>query len=108
MGFSQQVRLKQIIVGGPIENGPRTVKLFCNKGSFGFDDAESTKASQTFTLQPSSSPPRLTLDQSTFRVVTSLSVFIEDNHEDGDVTRLTQVKLFGIPIDTTNMNDLKK
>jgi len=40
--------------------------------------------------------------------VTSLSVFIENNQADGDVTCLSKLQFVGSTIATTNMSELKK
>ena len=35
-------------------------------------------------------------------------IFVKDNQSDADTTAIEQLKIFGVPISTVNMNDFKR
>lgn len=71
-----------------------------------FDDCEDAPPTQTLTASGGSSTMPLHFVK--FQSVSSLSVFIEDNVDDDEVTSLRSLKFIGTPLATTNMSDLKK
>lgn len=106
VSFPGPVKIHSVVVEGGDAAGPKTVKLFANRNNMTFDDCED-KPTQEITLgggAPSTQP--LTFVK--FQNVSSLSVFIEDNVDDDEVTTLRSLKFIGAPLATTNMNDLKK
>jgi len=100
-------KLTAIKLAGPGDgSAPSKVKLFINKQSMSFDDCTDYPATQEFTL--SAAEATLQLHPTKFASVSSLTVFIENNQADGEVTQLSHLQLVGQLIHTTNMNDLKK
>eukprot|EP00966_Prymnesium_polylepis_P251809 5821216-Prymnesium_polylepis.1 len=70
-----------------------------------FEDVEDTAATQT--LSVSGGAPSL-LQFVKFQCVCSITVFVEDNHDDAEVTCVERLAFVGEAIHKTNMNDLKK
>lgn len=100
-------KLHAITVAGPSDgSAPATVKLFANKSSMAFEDCEDFAPTQTVTVTGAGATTPLNLTK--FSAVSSLSVFVESNQGDTDATSLTRLELIGLPVHTTNMNDLKK
>ena len=99
--------LSAITLGGPGDgSAPATVKLFINRTTMNFDDVEDLNPTQTLTL--SSTSATLPLQLTKFQKVSSLTIFIEGNQGDEEATCLNSLALVGVPVHTTNMNDLKK
>lgn len=92
------------------KNAPKKIKLFSNRVSMSFADCEDP-ASQELILSPndtSKDSPPVALKPVKFTKIVSLTLFIESNQSDDDVTFLSAVKIFGQTIQTTKMGDLKK
>jgi len=107
LNLPQTFKLSAIKIAGPADgSAPATIKLFANKQSMSFDDCEDFCPTQTLTL--SSAEATIPLQLTKFSNVSSLSVFIETNQGDEEFTQLTSLSLVGVPVHTTNMNDLKK
>ena len=70
------------------------------------DDVEDLVPTQTLTFSGASGT--VPLQYVKFQNVSSLTVFLEDNQGDEEVTQISQLQLIGMPLATTNMNDLKK
>ena len=85
---------------------PATIKLFANKQNMSFDDCEDYPATQTLTLTGGAAT--LPLQLTKFLSVSSLTVFVESNQGDEEATCLSRLEVIGVPVHTTNMNDLKK
>ena len=109
--FRQPVKLHTIKFWAPATNGPKTVKLYANKPHLGFSDVESVEATQLLTLVPEdfgeakANPLRFVK----FQNIHSLSIFVEDNQDGGDVTALKRLMFIGTPIDTTgDLAQIKK
>mmetsp|Transcript_37141 Transcript_37141/g.61511 ORF Transcript_37141/g.61511 Transcript_37141/m.61511 type:complete len:186 (-) Transcript_37141:412-969(-) len=109
--FTQPVKLQSIGIAAPVEHAPKTVKLFVNAINVDFSDVEDLPPTQTLTFSAAdaapSQPPKL-LQYVKYQNVTSLVVFIADNTADGEVSAVQRLTLTGIPVHTTNMNDLAK
>ena len=105
--LAQTSKIHSIRLGGPdADTAPKTVKLFINRAALSFDDVEDLPPTQTLTLSGQSAT--LPLQFVKFQSVSTLTVFIEGNQSDGDVTQLSHLSLIGTPLHTTNMSDLKK
>eukprot|EP00919_Chromeraceae_sp_WS-2016_P080669 GHVR01190666.1.p1 GENE.GHVR01190666.1~~GHVR01190666.1.p1 ORF type:complete len:193 (+),score=41.66 GHVR01190666.1:22-600(+) len=91
---------------GTLGCAPRNVKLFTNKMSMGFSDAESDSCLQQFELteQILQEQQIVPLRLVKFQNISSIQAFIEDNHG-GEVTMISRVELFGTPSDSMNMKD---
>ncbi|CAL9156460.1 PITH domain-containing protein At3g04780 isoform X2 [Musa acuminata AAA Group] len=107
--FTQVIKLHSAVITGPEEEGPKTVKLFANKEHMGFSNVNDYPPSDSLNLSPDNlKEVPVTLKYVKFQNVRSLTIFIEDNQADGDVTKVQKIALFGTTVDTTNMKDLKK
>lgn len=90
--------------------GPKTVKLFSNKEHMGFSNVSDYPPSDTLELSPNhlvENKP-VPLKYVKFQNVRSLTIFIEGNQSESDVTKIHKIALYGTTVDTTNMKDLKK
>jgi len=107
IAFPQLMKLHAVKIAGPDDgSAPKTIKLFANKSNMDFGDCEDYPATQTLTLSGTSQTMPLQLTK--FLSVSSITVFIEDNQADDEVTALSRLEFVGVPVHTTNMNDLKK
>ncbi|XP_042462963.1 PITH domain-containing protein At3g04780-like [Zingiber officinale] len=107
--FTQVVKLHSAVITGPEEEGPRTVKLFANKEHMGFSNVNDYPPSDSLSLSPEDLKGKpVTLKYVKFQNVRSLTIFIEDNHGGGDISKVQKILLYGTTVDTTNMKDLKK
>jgi len=103
--FAQPVRLQSIGFSAPSAM-PRTVKLFANKDNMAFDDVEGLAPTQVVTVAGGGT--QIPLQFVKFQNVNSITVFVEDNQDDEDVTCVERLKFVGDALHKTNMNDLKK
>lgn len=90
---------------------PKTLKLFANRTNMGFDDVDSFPPTQVLELTHADYKDGIAtvaLHFVKFQCVQSMTVFIADNQDGGDVTSLARLQFVGLPIQATNMNDLKK
>ncbi|GAY44674.1 PITH domain-containing protein [Citrus sinensis] len=107
--FTQVVKLHSIVVKGPEEEGPKTVKLFSNREHMGFSNVNDFPPSDTAVLTPDNLKGKpVVLKFVKFQNVRSLTIFIEDNQSDSEVTKVNKIALFGTTVETTDMKGLKK
>ncbi|KAJ4744593.1 PITH domain-containing protein 1 [Rhynchospora pubera] len=107
--FTQMIKLHSIVIKGPEEEGPKTVKLFSNKEHMGFSNVGDYPPSDTVVLSDEQLKGQpVILKYVKFQNVRSLTIFVEDNQGGDDVTTVHKIALFGTTVDTTNMKDLKK
>ncbi|XP_065852173.1 PITH domain-containing protein At3g04780 [Euphorbia lathyris] len=107
--FNQVVKLHSIVVKGPEEDGPRTVKLFSNKEHMGFSNVNDYPPSDTAIFTPDTLQGKpIVLKYVKFQNVRSLTIFIEDNQSGSDITKVQKIALFGTTVETTDMKGLKK
>ncbi|CAI8603348.1 unnamed protein product [Vicia faba] len=94
---------------GPEDEGPKTVKLFTNKEHMGFSNVNDYPPSDTAVLSPENLKGKPTLLKYVkFQNVRSLTIFIEDNQTDSEVTKVQKILLIGSTVETTDMKGLKK
>uniref|UniRef100_A0A9I9CJ27 PITH domain-containing protein n=1 Tax=Cucumis melo TaxID=3656 RepID=A0A9I9CJ27_CUCME len=115
--FNQVVKLHSLVIKGPEEEGPRTVKLFSNKENMGFGNVNDYPPSDTIVLSPDNltGKPEV-VKYVKFQNVRSLTIFIEDNQSGTDTTKIQKIALYGTTIhisykqrvETTDMKGLKK
>ncbi|KAJ4822270.1 hypothetical protein Tsubulata_006375 [Turnera subulata] len=107
--FNQVVKLYSVVVKGPEEEGPKTVKLFSNREHMGFSNVNDYPPSDTAVLSPENLQGKpVILKYVKFQNVRSLTIFIEDNQSGSDVTKVQKIALFGTTVETTDMKSLKK
>ncbi|KAK1295760.1 PITH domain-containing protein [Acorus calamus] len=107
--FTQVVKLHSIIIMGPEEEGPKTVKLFANKSNMDFSNVNDFPPSDsvTCTIDNLKGKP-IILKYVKFQSVNSLKIFIEDNQSGADITKVQKIILYGVTVETTDMKSLKK
>eukprot|EP01018_Ginkgo_biloba_P004096 Gb_39998 [translate_table: standard] len=94
--FMQVVKLHSLVIKGPAEEGPKTVKLFANKEHMGFSNVNDFPASDTVILSPENLEGKpVGLKYVKFQNVRSLTIFIEDNQSGADVTKIQKFVLYG-------------
>ncbi|CAI9781698.1 unnamed protein product [Fraxinus pennsylvanica] len=102
--FIQVIKLHSIIIKGPEEEGPKTVKLFANKEHMGFSNVNDYPPSDTAVLSEDNLKGKpVILKYVKFQNVRSLTIFIEDNQSGSDITKVQKIVLCGTTVDTTDM-----
>jgi len=105
--FTQFIKVHSLILQhGERDYAPSSLKLFVNRPNVGFDEAESEPGTQQLQLDEADvlEGKPIALKYVLFQKVQSLTVFIESNFEDEDVTRLQRLQVFGTPVTTTNIS----
>ncbi|XP_020579664.1 PITH domain-containing protein At3g04780 [Phalaenopsis equestris] len=107
--FTQVVKLHSVVIKGPEEEGPRTLKLFANKENMGFSNVNDYPPSDSLILsQDDLKAKPISVKYVKFQNVRSLTIFIEDNQAGNDISKIQKIALYGTTVDTTNMKELKK
>ncbi|XAR63607.1 hypothetical protein NMG60_11023607 [Bertholletia excelsa] len=107
--FTQVIKLHSVLIKGPEDEGPRTVKLFANKEHMGFSDVNDFPPSDTAVLSPDNLQGKpVVLKYVKFQNVRSLTIFVEDNQSGSDITKVQKIVLYGTTVETTDMKGLKK
>ncbi|KAJ2845435.1 hypothetical protein IWW36_004782, partial [Coemansia brasiliensis] len=104
------IKLHSIMLKAPLDKAPRSIKLFANRTSLGFDDVESVDPTQEIemTKEMYESGGVVNLRYVRFQHVNSLSIFVADNLEDDDVTAINQLVFIGTAIDSANVSDIRQ
>ncbi|KAF9972268.1 Thioredoxin-like protein 1 [Actinomortierella ambigua] len=112
VSFNQAVKLHSLkIVPKNLANAPRTIKLYANRVTLGFDDAESVQETQTIELTEKDYKEKdglVPLRFVKFQNVSSIILFVVDNQEGEDTTQIQQLIFVGSSLDGTDMSALKK
>ncbi|KAL8286499.1 hypothetical protein RQP46_004516 [Phenoliferia psychrophenolica] len=89
---------------------PKTIRLFVNKANLGFDDAESEEPAQELVLTEAQArgDEAVQLRFVRFQNVSVLSIFVQDNQEGEDVSRIDKLELLGLMVEGTDMSQLAK
>lgn len=105
--FTCAVKLHSLKFVAPKDKGPRTIKTFINLRTLGFDEAESSKETETLELtEEDFKESNVTnLKFVRYQFVTSIVLFVESNMEDEETTVIDQIHFIGTPIATTNIKD---
>eukprot|EP00879_Flechtneria_rotunda_P002164 GHRR01002350.1.p1 GENE.GHRR01002350.1~~GHRR01002350.1.p1 ORF type:complete len:168 (+),score=49.19 GHRR01002350.1:184-687(+) len=107
--FNQKVRIQSITVKGPEDNGPKVVKLYTNRMSLGFSDADSVPVAQQLELTTKElSGEPVTLKLTKFNSVNILSILIDSNQSDADTTKVFKIAFAGTAGDVFNVAEIKK
>ncbi|KAH7285111.1 hypothetical protein KP509_33G013600 [Ceratopteris richardii] len=109
LSFTQVVKLHTIVIMGPSDEGPKTVKLFGNRESMGFSNVSDFPPSDVISLSIENLEGKpVPLKYVKFQNVRSLTIFIGDNQESTEATKVSKIALYGSTVETTNMKELKK
>ncbi|KAI9027964.1 PITH domain-containing protein [Hyaloraphidium curvatum] len=110
--FNQTVRLHSLkfVPGQNVNAAPKEIKTFINRLTLGFDDVDSIPETESLTLSENDFAPNSVtpLRFVRYQSVNSLILFIGSNQGDEESTVLKQLVIYGSPIETTKMSDLKK
>jgi hypothetical protein len=87
---------------------PQAIKLFTNRVSMGFSDAESLPALQTITHAEIVSGETIPLKLALFQNVISLQLVVDSNRGGADKNELGRICLFGMLGEKMDMRDFKK
>lgn len=85
------------------------MKIFANRHSMGFDQASEEPATQEFELneaQLDGEPLQLKFVK--FQNVNAVTIFIEDNQEDEETTKVMKLQLMGLSGEKMDVKDIKK
>ncbi|GAA5832691.1 hypothetical protein JCM3766R1_004300 [Sporobolomyces carnicolor] len=93
------------------KSAPKSIRLFVNQASVGFDEAESHEPAQALELTEAqaSGQEAVQLRFVRFQNVSHLSIFVASNQGEEDVTRIDKLDLIGVPIEgTADLKGLQK
>jgi len=111
IAFNQLIKLHSLRINGPPDKSPKSVKLFINQPkTLDFDSAEAMTSVQALELtgddvQNGSVIP---LQYVKFQNVSSITLFVKNNQEGGETTRIDHIAFYGSPVGATNMADFKR
>ncbi|KAI9100386.1 PITH domain-containing protein [Phlyctochytrium arcticum] len=111
--FNETVKLHsiKIVPGDDINKAPKTIKTYVNRVAIiGFDDADSEPCTETIELtkEDYEKGAIIPLRFVKYQSVHNLNIFVQDNLGDEESTVIRQFVLYGTPVATTKMSDLKK
>ena len=109
--LSPAVKLTSISIKAPdADTAPRRVRLFVNRPSIGFAEAESDPAAAEFelTAEAAAEGTPQVLKVAKFTSVNSIAIFFADNLGGGEVTRVSAIALEGSAGETFNVAEIKK
>lgn len=109
--FSQAVKIHSLRLKGPESSGPKNIKIFINQPSIlDFDKASQNVPAQSLEIASTdlTAGNPVNLQFVKFQNVQNMQIFVENNHDGSDTTRIDYLQLFGSPIQTTNMSDFKR
>ena len=86
---------------------PLAVKLFTNRVSLGFADAENIEPVQILSKKELSSGEQVPLRFVLFQNILSLQLFVENNGG-ADKTEIGEIEFFGVPGENMDMSQFKK
>eukprot|EP00775_Hariotina_reticulata_P010262 gene10262-10421_t len=107
--FNQKVRIHSIVIKGPEEEGPKLVKLYTNRMSLGFSDADSVPCAQQLDLTSKElAGEAVVLKLTKFNSVNILSILIDSNQSDTETTKVSKIALSGTAGEVFNVAEIKK
>ncbi|KAF9425139.1 Thioredoxin-like protein 1 [Podila epigama] len=110
--FNQSVKVHSIkIVPKDIAHAPKTIKVYANRLTLGFDETDSVEETQTIELTEKDYEDNnglIALRFVKFQNVGYVILFVEDNLGGEETTQIKQVVFIGSAIDNTDMSALKK
>lgn len=109
IAFSTKVKVHSLSFDGPADGrAPKSVRLFANRDSLGFEDVESMRADDEIEIEAEQLGSRLEIKFVKFQNVERLALFVHANQGDEDTSALSCLKLWGASVATTNMSDFKR
>jgi len=111
LSYMQVVKIHSLRIKAPANCGPKTLRIFKNlPTTLDFDDADSMNSVQDITLTPDQldGKAEILLKFVKFQNVQNIQIFFKDNQENEELTQVDFLGIFGTPLQTTNMKDLKK
>lgn len=112
VAFQSNVKLHSLKIHGPENNAPKTVKIFINQPStLDFDKAERGEAVQTLILtnEDVAKDAIIPLKFVKFQNVQNITLFVQDNLGDEEVTHIDFLSFIGAEIgNSTNMGEFKR
>jgi len=105
--FNQAVRVRSIILQcNDDDRAPKVIKLFTNKPSLGFEDAEDAEEPEAAQVVELSSEvikagKPVPLRFVRFQTVNSLHIFVKSNHGGEDESRIDVFDVLGVPVEAT-------
>jgi len=96
--FTGQIKLYALLIRtSDSASAPRKLKLFRNREDLDFGTAADLKPTQTIELPRSNDVAEIALNRALWNTTTSINLFFEDNHSDGeeDVTRISYLGFKG-------------
>ena len=110
IAFKSLVKIESLLVDAPADGrAPLSLKLLVGRPALGFEDAEALPAEQELELPtPESLGQRLDLKLVKFTSVERLNIFVPGNQGDTETSALSQLRLWGAPVSTTNISDFKR
>lgn len=108
--FIQPVKIHSIKIKAPKDAGPKNIKLFINRpNTLDFAEINNIKHVQEFSLQPEHLDDEpILLKYVLFQSVQNIQIFVKDNQSNMEKTAIQCLQLFGLPISSTNIKNLKK
>jgi hypothetical protein len=109
--FNQAVKIHSIkLVAGDIEHAPKTIKIYSNRLNIGFDETDSIEETQCINLSKTDYEKNdiIPLRFVKFQNITNIALFVKDNLGDEETTIIKELRFIGSPVETTNMEQLKK
>lgn len=97
--FANPVRVHSILVEGPANSAPSSIKLYTNQTGFDFDNTDTTPPVQALEFTPkhtqSGAGVAVELKFVKFQNVHKLTLFVDRNHGDQDVTVISKLVVIG-------------
>jgi len=109
--FNQTVKLHSLkLVAESKDHAPKTIRLYVNRSTLGFDEADSVEPTQVLelTVEDYADDKLIPLRFVKWQSVSSVVIFIESNIGEKDTTQLKQLIFVGQTVETTKMDELKK
>lgn len=90
------------------ESGPKTIKLFANQPNLNFGDTDTVPETQLINLSANDlKGTTIPLKFVKFQNVTSITLLVEANQGETDVTFINKITFFGTPLQGTDMKQFK-
>ena len=95
---------------GNTESAPKTLRVYVNSPNLSFADTDSTPPTETIVLSRDElgGEREVKVKFVKYQNVTGLTILVEDNMDDSDVTVIQRLDLIGATIAGMNVNELKK